>query len=378
MCESVGVQMQVQSISNQAFEARKGRRDNIDAMIKLEDSAIQQKAYEKTLKQIDPEEYKRNKRITNTLFYTAPVAAGISRMLLTDSSATTLLTKKVSGVAGRMAKGLKTTAALAAIIGALDLMGAVRTKIARKSEGVREFDKKHPALSFMTTIGAGIAVITALPLGFAKAGNLFTPKFTNKVAKKVGNVAKKINNSNTVDVLKNGWRVAGEKTPNWIKTIGAVALDWSPAALLLGSMFNSLRGSNERTADFVEKYNKNYSNLKEKQVKLSRARLQEISIRGQVAEMIAQKAAMENAMLAVQNDFLMSYPENRYEMNVLADGARYDMPQEVVEKVDSLRANRVSSENADDEDVIIPEVVSEAGQIPIEEVEVKPEEIEEA
>lgn len=370
--------MQVQSISNQAFEARKGRRDNIDAMIKLEDSAIQQKAYEKTLKQIDPEEYKRNKRITNTLFYTAPVAAGISRMLLTDSSATTLLTKKVSGVAGRMAKGLKTTAALAAIIGALDLMGAVRTKIARKSEGVREFDKKHPALSFMTTIGAGIAVITALPLGFAKAGNLFTPKFTNKVAKKVGNVAKKINNSNTVDVLKNGWRVAGEKTPNWIKTIGAVALDWSPAALLLGSMFNSLRGSNERTADFVEKYNKNYSNLKEKQVKLSRARLQEISIRGQVAEMIAQKAAMENAMLAVQNDFLMSYPENRYEMNVLADGARYDMPQEVVEKVDSLRANRVSSENADDEDVIIPEVVSEAGQIPIEEVEVKPEEIEEA
>lgn len=378
MCESVGVQMQVQSISNQAFEARKGRRDNIDAMIKLEDSAIQQKAYEKTLKQIDPEEYKRNKRITNTLFYTAPVAAGISRMLLTDSSATTLLTKKVAGVAGRMAKGLKTTAALAAIIGALDLMGAVRTKIARKSEGVREFDKKHPALSFMTTIGAGIAVITALPLGFAKAGNLFTPKFTNKVAKKVGNVAKKINNSNTVDVLKNGWRVAGEKTPNWIKTIGAVALDWSPAALLLGSMFNSLRGSNERTADFVEKYNKNYSNLKEKQVKLSRARLQEISIRGQVAEMIAQKAAMENAMLAVQNDFLMSYPENRYEMNVLADGARYDMPQEVVEKVDSLRANRVSSENADDEDVIIPEVVSEAGQIPIEEVEVKPEEIEEA
>ena len=59
MCESVGVQMQVQSISNQAFEARKGRRDNIDAMIKLEDSAIQQKAYEKTLKQIDPEEIGR-------------------------------------------------------------------------------------------------------------------------------------------------------------------------------------------------------------------------------------------------------------------------------------------------------------------------------
>lgn len=348
--------MQVQSISNPSFEGKRGRRDRVDDMIKLDDRAIQQKAYERTLEQINPEAHKRNNRITNTLFYSAPIAAGLSNMLLAEKSTTTLFTKKITGAAGRMAQGLKTAAFLAALLGAVDLLGSVRNKVHQNSDDVRKFDRKHPTMSFMTSLAAGIAVITAFPFAVAKSAKLFSPEFTNSAAKKVGKYAKKINNSNAVDVMKNAWKVAGEKTPNWIKNVGAVALSWSPAALLFGGMFNSVRGSHERTADFVQKYNDNYSRMKEKQVSLSRARLREISQIAIAKDIMLQQAAMEKALLGAQNDLLMQDIHNQKEMAIAADGARADMPQEVVDKVDALRENiNEAPEAIENEDVIIEE-----------------------
>lgn len=360
--------MQVQSISNPSFE---GKRDRVDAMINLDDRAIQQKAYERTLEQINPDAHKRNKRITNTLFYSAPLAAGLARTLLSEKSETTLFTKKISGVAGRMAQGLKTAAFLTALLGAVDILGALRNKAHEKSDDVRKFDRKHPAMSFMTSLGAGIALITAFPFAVAKSSKLFTPEFANSAAKKVGTIAKKVNDSNAVDVMKNAWKIAGEKTPNWIKNVGAVALDWSPAALLFGGMFNSLRGSNERTADFVQKYNDNYSRMKEKQVSLSRARLGEISKMAILKDVMLQQAAMEKAMLAVQNDLLMQDKNNQIEMAIVNDGARADMPQEVIDKVDALRVEKagnfneeLSADEAKDIQDEIIEAIKEEIEIP--------------
>lgn len=359
--------MQVQSISNPSFE---GKRDHVDAMINLDNRAIQKKAYEKALKQLDPDSYKKDRQATNLLFYSAPLAAGVSRMLLSDNSKTKLFTRNISGAAGRMAKGLKTAAFMTTLLGAVDLLGAARNKIYQKSDDVKKFDRKYPMLSFMTTLGAGIALITALPLGIAKAGKLFGPEITSKANKTVGKLAKKINNSNTVDVLKNAWNLAGTKTPNWIKTVGAVALDWAPAALLFGGLFNSIRGSHNRTADFVKNYNQNYSELKEKQINLSRARLREISNMALTKEFLLQTALKDNAVLSVQNDLLMSFPENRYTMNVLDDGARYDMPQEVVDKVNDIRANRVETEEIKDDEPEIEDavIIEEENEIPQDEV----------
>lgn len=329
--------MQLQSVSNQSFE-RNGRRDRVDAMIKLDDIAIQRKAYEKAMQQVDD---KRNRRITNTLFYSAPIAAGISRTLLTDSGNTTLFTKEISGVAGRMAKGIKTAAFLTTALAAVDLLGFARRKVSDNSQEVRNFEHKHPGLSFMATLGAGIALLTALPFGIAKLGNMFKPEFTNKIADKVGKYANKINDSNSVDVIRNAYHKLGEHTPNWLKLVGAVALDWSPTALLLGGMVNSIKGNNDKISAFIQ----NYNNMKEKQVNLSRARLKEISNFAVAQNALLHQTTLEKAALQLQNDLLMQDINNQKEMAILADAAKADMPQEVVDKVDELRAGLDIKEN---------------------------------
>lgn len=330
--------MQVQSVSNQAFQ---GHRDRVDAMIKLDDRLIQQKAYEKALTQVDD---KKNKRITNLLIYSAPIASGVATALLTDRSNTTLFTKEISGVAGRMAKGLKATAFFGTALAAINLLGLARNKLSEKSQDVRNFERKHPTAAFMTALGAGIAALTALPFGIARAGKLFTPEFTEKVASKVGKYAEKLNNSNPVDVMKNAYNKLGERTPNWIKIPSMVALDWSPAALLLGGIANSLYGANEKAAAFVDNYNK----MKEKQVNLSRARLREISDYAVMQNMMLQKASLEKAALEAKNDFLMQDLNNQKEMAILADGVVSDMPQEVIDKVDAIRAKREAENISND------------------------------
>lgn len=78
-----------------------GKRDHVDAMINLDNRAIQKKAYEKALKQLDPDSYKKDRQATNLLFYSAPLAAGVSRMLLSGNSKTKLFTRNISGAAGR-------------------------------------------------------------------------------------------------------------------------------------------------------------------------------------------------------------------------------------------------------------------------------------
>lgn len=333
--------MNIQSVTNRNFE---GRRDRIDAMIRLDDRAIRQRAYERASEQVDE---KRNKKVTNALMYSAPLASGIATALLTDSSKTTLFTKEISGVAGRMAKGLKVAAFLTTALAAIDLLGLGRKKAAEKSKDVRKFDYKHPTLSFMGTLAAGIAVLAALPHGIARVGKLFTPEFTTKVGNKVGKLADKINENNVVDVVKHSYNKLGKKSPDWLKNIGALALDWSPAALMLGGIYNSVRGNSDKTAAYIQ----NYNQMKEKQVALSRARLREISNLAMAQHNLLNETTKEKAELEFQNDFLMQNLQNREEMEILADGAKSGMPEEVQNRIDEIRMKRELEKNSETDDL---------------------------
>lgn len=67
--------MQVSAIGNPNFQ---GRRDRIDELISLDDNAVQKVAY---LKTYSPQEEKKHRKITNGLFYAAPIAAGLGAAL---------------------------------------------------------------------------------------------------------------------------------------------------------------------------------------------------------------------------------------------------------------------------------------------------------
>lgn len=281
-----------------------GRRDNVDALIGMDDNTIRQLAYMKTSAKID---HDRNRKVTNALFYNAPLAAGLATALLTKSGNTKLFSKELTGTAGRMAKGLKVAAYWTAGLLAIDLLGAAKNKLAQKSPEVRKFDKEHPLLSMGTMIAAGLGAFALISRGAGKLAKVTAPKFMQKAT---SGVADFLNESKIMVKAKNGYKNLLAKTPSALKEIGATALDWAPTALLFGGLFHSIASANAENREFA----KNYTELKEKQMNVSRARVRE---------------------LAMQNDFLMQDAQNKEDVEILNDNLA-GLPQEVVDKVEDL------------------------------------------
>ncbi len=292
--------MQVSSIG----PSFKGRRDNVDALIAMDDNSIRQMAYLKTSAKID---HDKNRKITNALFYNAPLAAGLGTALLTKNGNTKLFSKELTGTAGRMAKGLKVAAYWTAGLMAIDLLGAAKNKLAQKSPEVRKFDKEHPLLSLGTMIAAGIGAIALVGKGAGMLAKAKVPKFMQKGTERAANF---LNESKIMVKAKNGYKNLLAKTPSALKEIGKTALEWAPTALLFGGMFHSIASANSESREFA----KNYTELKEKQMNVSRARVRELSM---------------------QNDFLMQDAQNREDVKILNDNLA-DLPEEVVEKVQDL------------------------------------------
>lgn len=284
-----------------------GRRDNVDAFIGLDDDSIRQLAYLKTQSKVDHE---RNNKITNTLFYNAPLAAGLGTALLSKSGTTKLFNKQLTGTAGRMAKGLKVAALWTAGLLALDGLGALKNKLSENSSTVRKFDKEHPILSIGATLAAGFGVLALLTKGAGRLGKMKAPKFLQKMATGFGKFA---NQSKLMVSAKNGFMKLSKNTPPVLKEIGAGALDIAPTALLFGGLFHSIGSANAESREFA----KNYTELRDKQAHLSQTRVRELSL---------------------QNDFLMQDSQNKEDVELLQDNFA-GLPEEVLEKVESLRAD---------------------------------------
>lgn len=265
-----------------------GRRDNVDALIGLDDNSIRQIAYMKTSAKID---HDKNRKVTNTLFYTAPLAAGLGTALLTKNGNTKLFSTQLSGTAGRMAKGLKVAAYWTAGLLAIDMLGALKNKVAQKSPEVRKFDKEHPMLSLGTMLAVGIGALALVGRGAAALSKVNAPKFMQKATNKTAGF---LNESKIMVKAKNGYKNLLAKTPSALKEIGATALDWAPTALLFGGLFHSIGSANAENREFA----KNYTELKEKQMNVSRARVRELSM---------------------QNDFLMQDAKNQEDIRILND-----------------------------------------------------------
>jgi len=285
-----------------------GRRDNVDALIGMDDNTIRQMAYVKTSAKID---HDRNRKITNALFYSAPLAAGLGTALLTKSGNTKIFSTSLTGVAGRMAKGLKVAGYWTAGLLAIDLLGSLKNKLSQKSPEVRKFDREHPLLSMGTMLAAGIGAIALVGKGAGMLSKVKAPKFMQKATERIAGF---FNESKLMVGAKNQLLKLADKTPSALREIGATALDWAPTALLFGGLFHSISSANAESREFA----KNYTELKEKQMNVSRARVRE---------------------LAMENDFLMQDAKNQEDAKIMNDNLA-ELPQEVIEKVEALQAER--------------------------------------
>lgn len=261
--------MQISSV-NPAFGRSSAstldRRTAGDMLLQMNDGDIRQLALLQTVENVDR---KKNNKITNALFYNAPLAAGIATAVLTKGGKTKIFSTQLTGVAGRMAKGLKVAGVWTAALAAVDLLGFAKNKLAQKSESVRKFDKEHPILSMGAMLAAGIGAISLVYKGAGKLGTINAPKFMKNATKTAGEF---LNKNKKMVAVKNGYVNLVKKTPAAIKNIAATMLDWAPTALLFGGLLNSIAG----TAAENREFNKNYNNLKDAQIAAARERVDDM------------------------------------------------------------------------------------------------------
>ena len=274
--------MQVSSI-NQGVPTKQELRS---AIINLDDNSVRKIAYLKTVENVNQ---RKNNMVTNALYYSAPIASGLGMALLDKSSATKLFGNELSGVAGRMAKGLKTAAYWTAGLAAINLFRKARNKVAEKSPELRKFDQQHPLLAIGSTLAIGFGILALVSKGAGKLTTLKAPEFLKKGTEKL---AKNINNSKFIISAKDKLIKLAGKTPSALKEIGETALNWAPTALLFGGLFHSISSANAVGKEF----NKNYTNLKEAQLELAKS---------------------EVAKLSVENDFLKQDPQNAEDIALL-------------------------------------------------------------
>ncbi|MBO5385669.1 hypothetical protein J6A64_05070 [bacterium] len=238
--------MQVNSVSSQVnSKASFGNRDYQRAMLeefaKADDRALRKAAAQITETQVDS---KKHKRISNAIFWSIPLFAGAAAAVAVTGGRIPMLKQFA-----------KTAASWAASFAAIDLTFAGKRALNKNSESAREFDRKHPVLSTVLTIGASIGAMFLGGAAVNKLAGKFGPKLVAQ-AKKL-KVDKFIKESKVINKLSE-W--AG-KAPSSLKSLGKGLLDWSPLMLAFTSLAHT--SSHER-AKATQTVN-NYTQLKEAQ-----------------------------------------------------------------------------------------------------------------
>lgn len=274
--------MQISAISTPSF---KGNRDNVDALIGLDDNSLRRIAYAQTEAKFQD---KRPGRISKALILGAPLVAGLGTALLTKGKSK-IFSKEVSGLGARLAEGLKTTGLWTASLAAAAAVGVGKEKLSKNSESVRKFDNNYPLLSVFATLATAIGALALVYKGGARLGKINAPKFMQKAT---ANVDKFLANNKTVTGMKNtvkGWLA---KTPDGVKRFAKGTLDWAPTMMLMGGIFGGADANNTKNRDFV----RNYAELKNKQAQVAQARVRELSM---------------------ENDFLKTNPKNVEDLELL-------------------------------------------------------------
>lgn len=207
----------------------------------MSDDDLKTIAYAKASKDVND---KKHRRITNLLYYSVPLAAGVAAAVKPSN---------MSRI-GRLGLGLKGAAALAIPFAIVDATFAAKNKLDKNSRTSAEFTKNHPIVSALATLGAGIAGIFAFNKGAAKLGAKYGEKIAERAYPTIVNVSKKLDSSKILDFASK--QLA--KVPSSIKEFSKAALDWAPWMLIFANIGHSINHDKVKNAEYM----KNYQNLK--------------------------------------------------------------------------------------------------------------------
>lgn len=281
--------MKIQSVDSQNFQARQDRelgtynprknpRHNVDTIIALDDNAIRKLAYAKTVATVEDD---KHRKISKAMFWSIPFVAGAATALLAPSKSG-VLGKEISGVAGRMLNGAKSAAGWGVLLGLASAVNGAFNLAEKKSPEVRKFTKENPVVTFIGQIGAFIGAVALggkyLPKMVNGVAKHIKPQSFDKFANKIVNGADSLNsNKITKKVVKFARNLADNKYLEPLKSVAKTALNWAPSVLLWGGVLHSLNHDRVRQSEFV----KNYSEIKDYQARLAKARIVELSAREQ-------------------------------------------------------------------------------------------------
>lgn len=240
--------MQVNSVSNlsanqkASFGNKKDfQRAILEEFAKADDRTLRRTAIEITEQQVDS---KKHKRISNLIWGAIPVAAGLAAAVAVPGGRVPMLKQFA-----------KTTALWIGAFAGVDLVHAGKRALNKNSEGAREFDRKHPVLSSILTIGAAI--------GGMFAGGALVSKGISKFGSKIIAQAKKLKVDKFVKESKVINKVSewASKAPSALKSFGKTVLDWSPLMLAFTSLAHTSSHERVKATQTVN----NYTQLKEAQ-----------------------------------------------------------------------------------------------------------------
>lgn len=267
-----GVCMQIQAInSNLEFgksKARKAReaaiRQQEDAILMLNDNQISAIARESASIQTND---KKHQKISAGLIASIPILCGINSALasrgmdgkmmaqeLAEDAPKGLTTKffntigkNLKGPAARTAVGLASALSLVGLFAIVDGTVMAKRKAAEKSDGVRNFERKHPGTTMLATIGAAFAAAHYIPKGISALTDKISSKSVVNMQKKMTKFGENFNKNSLVDSLASGTRSLAQNTPSSVKSVGKYALALAPFAVVVGALAHAFDHSAQKS-----------------------------------------------------------------------------------------------------------------------------------
>lgn len=273
--------MQVNSVSSRAVESQQSfgkRHRNVDKktlelealerFANMDDRELGMLAYKKASYSVND---KKHKRISNALYYSIPLAAGLAAAIKTPSKVLSKAGLVNTSRALRLGNFAASALSWAGTFAAIDLIFAGKRKLDKASPTMNEFSTNHPILSTIATIGASIGAIFLAGKGISKLAGKLLPKtagalsskFSVKELRALAKTSDKLNNSKILNKVSE--KLA--KVPSAIKNFAKGVIDYSPILLICSSIAHSFNHQNVKTREVV----RNYEELKVAQAQVREA-----------------------------------------------------------------------------------------------------------
>ncbi len=274
-----GVYMQIQAL-NSGLEfgkskARKAREAEIrrreDAVLALNDKQVAILAREAAAIQTND---KKHSFINAGLIASIPVLCGLQSALasrgmtgkmvgkdLAESAPKAVTTKffntvgkNLKGPAARTAVGIAGALELAGLFAIIDGTVFAKRKLSENSEGMRNFERKHPGTTMIGTIGAAFAAAHYVPKAFSSLVDKIHPNTVVTMQKSLTKFGEKFNKNSFVDSLASGVKNLAHNAPSSVKSAGKYALALAPFAVAIGALAHAFDHSAKKQRKTAENF----------------------------------------------------------------------------------------------------------------------------